>query len=156
MDDEIGKMKTTLVRDNVNCKKWTKQKALLLFEDMSVMSQPTALRSYEVLGNADWMNDELGKYVAVTTEARNKGRKAGEYQEGEPGTIYYFGELIIVTLRKYSSNETKEKLSRLLGQCLKISLRDIDVLLERLVILDKIEQGGKILKKEKFLMKRDG
>lgn len=35
---------------------------------MSLMSRAASLAYYEILGNASWMNDELGKYAAVTEE----------------------------------------------------------------------------------------
>jgi hypothetical protein len=41
---------------------------MIAFEDMSVMSRANSLAYYEILGDAAWMNLELEKYGAVTTE----------------------------------------------------------------------------------------
>lgn len=88
VDDEIGKMKTTLVRDNELQKVKNKTESTIAFEDMSVMSRANSLAYYEVLGNADWMNDELGKYAAVTTEEiKEESRRI--FRKENCSTIYY-------------------------------------------------------------------
>ncbi len=43
-----------------------KTESLMAFEDMSIMSRANSLAYYELLGDADLMNQELGKYAAVT------------------------------------------------------------------------------------------
>jgi predicted Zn-dependent peptidase len=41
---------------------------MIAFEDMTVMSRANSLAYYELLGNANLMNEELGKYQAITAE----------------------------------------------------------------------------------------
>ncbi len=68
-----------------------KTESMIVFEDMSVMSRATSLAYYETLGDAAWMNFELAKYSAVTTqdildESRNI------FKNENSNTIYYLSE----------------------------------------------------------------
>ena len=68
VDEELEKMKTELVTEAELQKVKNKTESMIAFEDMSVMSRANSLAYYEVLGDAAWMNTELEKYAAVTTE----------------------------------------------------------------------------------------
>ena len=62
---------------------------MLAFEDMSVMSRATNLAMYELLGDAELMNTELGKYQAVTTdELITESREI--FKEDNCSTLYYY------------------------------------------------------------------
>lgn len=66
-----------------------KTESMIAFEDMSVMNRANSLAYYELLGDAELMNTELGKYAAVTTqdildESRNIFRKENS------NTLYYY------------------------------------------------------------------
>lgn len=45
-----------------------KTESAMAFEDMSVMNRAQSLANYELLGDADLINSELGKYQAVTAD----------------------------------------------------------------------------------------
>jgi predicted Zn-dependent peptidase len=66
-----------------------KTESMIAFEDMSVMNRANSLAYYELLGDAELMNTELGKYAAVTTqdileESRNIFRRENS------NTLYYY------------------------------------------------------------------
>lgn len=65
---ELEKMKTERVPEAELQKVKNKTESMIAFEDMSVMSRANSLAYYEILGDAAWMNTELEKYAAVTTE----------------------------------------------------------------------------------------
>jgi zinc protease len=65
---ELEKMKTERVSEAELQKVKNKTESMIAFEDMSVMSRANSLAYYEILGDAAWMNTELEKYAAVTTE----------------------------------------------------------------------------------------
>ncbi len=68
VEDELDKIKNELISENELQKVKNKTESLMAFEDMSVMSRANSLAYYELLGDASWMNLELEKYAAVTTE----------------------------------------------------------------------------------------
>lgn len=45
-----------------------KTESMIAFEDMSVMNRANSLAYYELLGDAELMNTELGKYASVTAQ----------------------------------------------------------------------------------------
>ena len=66
-----------------------KTESMLAFEDMSVMSRATNLAMYELLGDAQLINTELGRYQAVTTEELMAESKA-IFNENNCNTLYYY------------------------------------------------------------------
>ena len=66
-----------------------KTESMLAFEDMSVMSRATNLAMYELLGDAELINTELGKYQAVTTDELIKESNA-IFQDTNCNTLYYY------------------------------------------------------------------
>lgn len=88
VEAELEKIKTTLVPDHELQKVKNKTESMIAFEDMSVMNRASSLAYYENLGDAAWMNDELPKYAAVSTEdIRNEARRI--FREENSNTIYY-------------------------------------------------------------------
>jgi zinc protease len=85
---EIDKMKTSVVAEKELQKVKNKTEASLAFEDMSVMNRANSLAFYELLGNANLMNDEWAKYEALTTE---KIRHYCEqiFDDNNSNTLYY-------------------------------------------------------------------
>lgn len=65
---ELETIKTNLISDQELQKVKNRTESMVVFEDMSVMSRANSLAYYEILGDAAWMNTELEKYAAVTTE----------------------------------------------------------------------------------------
>lgn len=68
VEKELDKMKNEAVPENELQKVKNKTESMIAFEDMSVMSRANSLAYYETLGDAAWMNEELGKYAAVTVD----------------------------------------------------------------------------------------
>ncbi|MFM7645216.1 MAG: M16 family metallopeptidase [Sphingomonadales bacterium] len=65
-----------------------KTESMIAFEDMSVMSRAASLAYYELLGDATEMNNELGKYEAVTTkDIQQQARSI--FREQNSNTLYY-------------------------------------------------------------------
>ncbi len=65
-----------------------KTESAMAFEDMSVMNRASSLAMYELLGDADLMNQELDKYKAVTIEkVAEQCRQI--FDENNCSTMYY-------------------------------------------------------------------
>ncbi len=91
VEEELDKMKTALVNDKELQKVKNKTEASLAFEDMSVMNRANSLASYELLGDANLMNEEWDKYQAVTTTAiRDYSQKI--FDINNSNTIYYYAD----------------------------------------------------------------
>jgi zinc protease len=85
---ELEKIRNELVSEDELQKVKNKTESMIAFEDMSVMSRANSLAYYEILGDAAWMNYELKKYAAVTTEdIRQQGRNI--FTKENCNTIYY-------------------------------------------------------------------
>ena len=65
-----------------------KTESLIAFEDMSIMNRANSIAYYELLGDADLMNSELGKYQAVTAE-QIKQEAERIFRPGNCSTLYY-------------------------------------------------------------------
>lgn len=68
-----------------------KTESMMAFEDMSVMNRANSLAYYELLGDANMMNTELGLYTAVTT-ADIKAESQAIFKPENSNTIYYLSE----------------------------------------------------------------
>ncbi len=83
----------TLLKEGITEKELQKVKnkteSMLAFEDMSVMSRATNLAMYELLGDAELINTELGKYQAVTTDELINESKA-IFNNNNCNTLYYY------------------------------------------------------------------
>jgi zinc protease len=91
VDEELEKMKTTVVEEKELQKVKNKTESIMAFEDMSVMSRGSSIAYYELLGDAGLMNTELANYQAVTTkdiqeECRNI------FREENSNTLHYLAE----------------------------------------------------------------
>ncbi|MCP9749535.1 insulinase family protein [Ferruginibacter sp. HRS2-29] len=65
-----------------------KTESAMAFEDMSVMNRAQSLANYELLGDADLINSELGKYQAVTAADILEQSKI-IFSENNCTTMYY-------------------------------------------------------------------
>jgi zinc protease len=65
---EIKKMQETGISVEELEKVKNKTESTMAFEDMSVMNRASSIAMYELLGDADLMNNELEKYNAVTAK----------------------------------------------------------------------------------------
>ena len=89
--DILDQMKQELVMENELQKVKNKTESQIAFEDMSIMSRANSLAFYELLGDGAWMNDELEKYAAVTTEDILRESR-NIFREDNCNTIYYMSD----------------------------------------------------------------
>jgi predicted Zn-dependent peptidase len=68
IEEELSKLKEKLVNEAELQKIKNKTESIIAFEDITVLNRATSLAYYELLGNADLINQELSKYNAVTTQ----------------------------------------------------------------------------------------
>ncbi|MEI8279047.1 MAG: pitrilysin family protein [Bacteroidota bacterium] len=68
VEAEIQKLMDHGVTDDELTKAKNKIEAMISFEDMSILSRANNLAYYELLGDAEMINAELGHYQAVTAE----------------------------------------------------------------------------------------
>ncbi len=66
VEEELAKIQAITVNENELQKVKNKTESMIAFEDMSVMSRAASLATYELLGDAQLMNTELGKYQEIT------------------------------------------------------------------------------------------
>ncbi len=65
---ELDKIKNDLVKASELQKVKNKTESMMAFEDISLINRANSLATYELLGDADLMNQELERYQAVTEE----------------------------------------------------------------------------------------
>ncbi|HZJ59580.1 MAG TPA: pitrilysin family protein [Chitinophagaceae bacterium] len=88
VDEELEKIKKELVSETELQKVKNKTESTIVFEDMPIAGRAESLALYELLGDAELMNTELGKYTAVTTEdILNESRNI--FREENSSTLYY-------------------------------------------------------------------
>ncbi len=88
INEEIKKLQATGVTVLELEKVKNKTESALAFEDMSVMNRASSIAMYELLGDADLMNNELAKYQAVTAEDILKQTRI-IFDENNCSTMYY-------------------------------------------------------------------
>lgn len=69
---EMEKLATEAVTADELQKAKNKIESMIVFEDMSLLSRANNLAFYELLGDAQMMNEELGRYQAVMVESLQK------------------------------------------------------------------------------------
>jgi len=85
----VNQMKKERVAENELQKVKNKTESTIAFEDMTVMSRAASLAYYELLGDASWINHELEKYNAVTTEdILQESRNI--FSDTNSSTLYYY------------------------------------------------------------------
>jgi len=89
VEAELDKIKTTLIEEKELEKVKNKTEAALAFEDMSIMNRASSLASYELLGNANLINEELDKYHSITREDIRQ-QAIQIFQANNCNTIYYY------------------------------------------------------------------
>jgi len=91
VDEELEKIKRELVSETELQKVKNKTESTIIFEDMPIAGRAESLALYELLGDAELMNTELGKYTAVTTEdILNESRNI--FREENSSTLYYYSK----------------------------------------------------------------
>lgn len=87
--EEITRLQEDGISDKELQKVKNKTESMMAFEDMSVMSRATSLAMYELLGDADLINQELESYQAVTRDELLLESRA-IFDENNSNTLYYF------------------------------------------------------------------
>ena len=91
IEEELEKLRQQTIPDKELQKAKNKTEAALAFEDMSVMNRANSLAFYELLGNANLINEELGRYQELSVEdIRNHTNKI--FDINNSNTIYYYSE----------------------------------------------------------------
>ncbi|HSC36846.1 MAG TPA: pitrilysin family protein [Chitinophagaceae bacterium] len=87
----LTKLKAELVDEKELQKVKNKTESALAFEDMSVMNRANSLAFYELLDNANLMNEELDKYQAVPASAiRDHAQRI--FDVNNSNTLYYYAD----------------------------------------------------------------
>jgi zinc protease len=91
VNEELEKLKNEMVNEAELQKVKNKTESTIAFEDMPVMNRANSLAFYELLGNAELMNQELEKYNSITTE--DILQESGNiFKEENSNTIYYYSK----------------------------------------------------------------
>jgi len=91
VDEELTRLKEQPVDESELQKVKNKTESMITFEDMSVMNRANSLAFYELLGNANLMNEEMGKYQELTTD--DILLYSNEiFDDNNSDTIYYFNK----------------------------------------------------------------
>ncbi len=88
IDDELEKMKTQLVSVDELQKVKNKMEASHVFGEIEVMNKAANLAVSELLGDANMVNDEVGKYLSVTAE-QIKEQANQIFRKENCSTLYY-------------------------------------------------------------------
>jgi zinc protease len=85
---ELEFIKTTRVRDEEITKVKNKSESIMVFAELSLLDKAMNLAYYELLGDADWLNAEIDKYLAVTPEKIQEAAQA-TFHPDKCSTLYY-------------------------------------------------------------------
>ena len=89
--EEIEKIKNEILDAKEVQKVINKTESVICFEDMSIMNRAHSLAYYELLGDADLMNKELGMYQRVTPSMiQQTAQKI--FQDNNRNTLYYYSK----------------------------------------------------------------
>ncbi|CAN5657041.1 pitrilysin family protein [soil metagenome] len=91
VEEELSKIKETAVNETELEKVKNKTESIITFEDMSVMSRANSLAYYELLGNAELMNEEMDRYASITAaEVLEYSNKI--FDKNNSNTLYYLSQ----------------------------------------------------------------
>lgn len=86
---EVNKLVQEGISEKELHKVINKTESMLAFEDMSLMNRATNLAIYELLGDANLINEELDRFQQVTT-ADIKQEAATIFNDNNCNTLYYY------------------------------------------------------------------
>ena len=89
IEEELSKVKEIKVSEEELQKVKNKTESMIAFEDIAVMSRANSLAFYELLGNADLINQELSKYNEVTVDDIREYCKR-VFNEKNSSVLYYY------------------------------------------------------------------
>jgi zinc protease len=89
--EQLELLKAAPITEEELTKIKNKTESAIVFEDMSVMNRANSLAIYELLGDVNMMNTELGKYQAVTAEEILEASRR-LFDVKNSNTLYYRSE----------------------------------------------------------------
>ncbi len=89
VEEVLDGMKSGPVTETELQKVKNKTESMIAFEDMSVMNRANSLAYYELLGDAELMNEELDKYAAITVDDVLEESRA-IFRKENSNTLWYF------------------------------------------------------------------
>ncbi|HRP34024.1 MAG TPA: pitrilysin family protein [Agriterribacter sp.] len=90
VESELQKIKDTTVDEKELRKVKNKTESLITFEDMSLMNRAGSLSFYTLMGNANMINEELGRFQQVSAAAlRHEAETV--FDNNNSSVLYYFG-----------------------------------------------------------------
>lgn len=102
--EELEKVKTTEIPADELTKVQNKTESTMVFSEMSLLDKAMNLASFELLGDADLLNQETAKYLAVTAgqikQAANK-----IFRKDNSSTLVYLAEKDTVSESEFSELE---------------------------------------------------
>jgi zinc protease len=102
--EELEKVKNTEIPADELTKVQNKTESTMVFSEMSLLDKAMNLASFELLGDADMLNQETAKYLAVTAgqikEAANK-----IFRKDNSSTLIYLAEQAKVSESEFSELE---------------------------------------------------
>ncbi|WP_316767781.1 pitrilysin family protein [Pedobacter frigiditerrae] len=85
---ELEKISTSLVTDDELIKVKNKSESIMVFSEMSLLDKAMNLAYYELLGDAELLNIEIDKYLAITAEQIQEAAKT-TFKKEKSSTLYY-------------------------------------------------------------------
>jgi len=89
VEEEIRRLQQEGIDEKELDKVKNKTESMMAFEDMSIMSRANSLAMYELLGDADLINQELDRYRAVTAQQLIAETKI-IFDPKNSNTLYYY------------------------------------------------------------------
>jgi predicted Zn-dependent peptidase len=89
--EELEKVKDTEIPADELTKVQNKTESTMVFSEMSLLDKAMNLASFELLGDADLLNQETGKYLAVTA-AQIKKAANKIFRRDNSSTLVYLAE----------------------------------------------------------------
>ena len=91
VDKEIEKLLNEGIPEKELEKVKNKTESMIAFEDMSMLNRANSLAFYELLGDANLMNKELGRYQSVTLDSLMQTAK-NIFKPANSNTLRYYAE----------------------------------------------------------------
>ncbi|RZL68841.1 MAG: insulinase family protein, partial [Pedobacter sp.] len=85
---ELNKIATSLVSEDELTKVKNKSESIMVFSEMNLLDKAMNLAFYELLGDADLLNVEINKYLAITAEQIQQVAQE-TFKKEKSSTLYY-------------------------------------------------------------------
>jgi zinc protease len=86
---ELFRLSSKTIEEKELMKVKNKTESAILFEDMSLMNRASNLAMYELMGNVEFMNTELDKYMEVTT-SNIRDLSTSIFDEKNSNSLFYY------------------------------------------------------------------